>query len=165
MAEEASFDLVALVASAGGLEALTVALRDLPKDLPVAVVVSQHLGGKGSLLVDILRRRIALPVSWAEEGVPLKPGEVVVCPPRRVLEVLPDRTVILPPLSQSHNGRPLDQMLGSVATRHRGPGHRGAAADTSPRRTGTRCRRQPRHAHLSPAAARRALGRHDSDRR
>jgi chemotaxis response regulator CheB len=79
-------------------------------------VVSQHLGGKGSLLVDILRRRIALPVSWAEEGAPLKPGEVVVCPPRRVLEVLPDRTVILPPLSQTHNGRPLDQMLGSVAS-------------------------------------------------
>jgi chemotaxis response regulator CheB len=116
VAEEASFDLIALVASAGGLEALTVALRDLPEDLPVAVVVSQHLGGKGSLLVDILRRRIALPVSWAEEGAPLKPGEVVVCPPRRVLEVLPDRTVILPPLSQTHNGRPLDQMLGSVAS-------------------------------------------------
>jgi two-component system, chemotaxis family, protein-glutamate methylesterase/glutaminase len=35
---------VVLLASAGGLNALSFVLRDLPANLPVAVVVQQHLG-------------------------------------------------------------------------------------------------------------------------
>jgi len=42
---------VAKVTSAGGLSALTTVLRELPLDLPVAVVVQQHLGGRSGLAV------------------------------------------------------------------------------------------------------------------
>ena len=83
-------ELVALVASAGGLEALTAVLRTLPGDFPAAIVVAQHLGGQGSRLVEILGRRLALEVVWACDGAAVAPGVVTVCPPRSRLEVLPD---------------------------------------------------------------------------
>src|SRR3712207_5935861 len=84
--------VVALVTSAGGLEALTRVLQGLPADFRAAVVVAQHLGGRGSRLVEILGRRSPLPVEWGRDGMPIEPGRVTVCPPRSLLEVLPDRT-------------------------------------------------------------------------
>lgn len=52
--------LVALVTSAGGLEALSTVLRQLPADFPAAIALVQHLGGSGSTLVDMLMRRTSL---------------------------------------------------------------------------------------------------------
>src|SRR3712207_6520340 len=75
-------DVVALVTSAGGLEALSAVLRGLPEDFPAAVVVGQHLSGQGSTLVEILGRRTRLPVEWARDGSALRAGHVTVCPPR-----------------------------------------------------------------------------------
>jgi chemotaxis response regulator CheB len=43
-ARRPAIELVVLLASAGGLNALSFVLRDLPANLPVAVVVQQHLG-------------------------------------------------------------------------------------------------------------------------
>ena len=107
-------DVVALVTSAGGLEALSAVLRVLPRDLPAAVVITQHLGGQGSALVAILGRRTALPVGWAHEGGRIEPGTVTVCPPRSVLEVLPDRTCAVRPGESVLADRPLDALLTSV---------------------------------------------------
>ncbi|BCJ40971.1 hypothetical protein GCM10010168_47300 [Actinoplanes ianthinogenes] len=107
-------EVVALVASAGGLEALSGVLRVLPGDFPAAVVVAQHLGGLGSVLVDILTRRITLPVGWAREGGRIEPGTVTVCPPRSVLEVLPDGTCALRPAENVQTDRPLDALLTSI---------------------------------------------------
>ena len=42
----APFDVVALVASAGGIDALSAVLRDLPPDCTAAVLVALHLGGQ-----------------------------------------------------------------------------------------------------------------------
>ena len=72
----AAFDVVVLVASAGGLEAVTRILSDLPREFPAAVVVMQHLAGHGSALEGILRRRTKLPVHWIHEGAALEPGRV-----------------------------------------------------------------------------------------
>lgn len=107
--------VVALVASAGGLGALSSVLTGLAGDLPVAVVVAQHLGGHGRMLVDILRRRVPLSFDWAAEGAPLVPGKVVVCPPRTVLEVLPDGTLALTPAAGPGAGGVLDGLLASLA--------------------------------------------------
>ena len=59
----ARFDVVALVTSAGGLEAPSTVLRALPSDLPAAVLVAQHLSEQRSSLAGILRRRITLPMT------------------------------------------------------------------------------------------------------
>jgi chemotaxis response regulator CheB len=59
----APFDVVALVTSADGLSALNQVLLPLPDDFNAAVVIVQQLGGPGSSLVEILRRRSPLPVT------------------------------------------------------------------------------------------------------
>ncbi|MEW9552516.1 chemotaxis protein CheB [Nonomuraea sp. NPDC050783] len=109
-------EVVALVASAGGLDALSAVLRELPADLPAAVVVQQHLGGRGSVLPQILRRLTGHQAEWAADGAALVPGRVSVCPPRRQLEVLPDGTCSLSPLAPlEQRPRPHDVLLTSLA--------------------------------------------------
>ena len=108
-------EVVGLVASAGGLEAVSAVLRALPTDLSAALVVAQHLGGRGSRLVEILRRRVNLSVEWAADGASVRPGVVTVCPPRTLIEVLPDGTCALTPVDGSSVDRPLDALLSSLA--------------------------------------------------
>ncbi|MCE0766948.1 response regulator [Pseudonocardia kujensis] len=113
--DRARVEVVALVASAAGLDALSVVLRGLPVDLPVAVVVQQHLGGQASVLPKILERRLGRPVVWAVDGAPVVvPGRVTVTPPRTCMEVLPDGTCGLHPL-ESASERPHDGLLVSLA--------------------------------------------------
>ncbi|HEY0936569.1 MAG TPA: chemotaxis protein CheB, partial [Trebonia sp.] len=109
------FDVVALVTSAGGLAALSQVLLRLPGDFAAAVVVVQHLGGPGSNLVEILRRRSPLPVEWIADHDVLKPGQVHICPPRRLLEVLPDGECLLRPMEADDRLRPIDFFLISLA--------------------------------------------------
>ncbi|GAA4608833.1 signal transduction histidine kinase/chemotaxis response regulator CheB [Actinoplanes octamycinicus] len=108
-------DVVALIASAGGLGAITAVLKRLPPGFPAAVLVAQHLGGQGSALVDIMQRRIGLPVSWAQDGATLKGGRVTVAPPQTAVEVLPDSTLSVSPAPNSAASGPLDTLLISLA--------------------------------------------------
>jgi PAS domain S-box-containing protein len=111
----APFDVLAIVTSAGGLDAMSAVLADLPLDLPAAVVVGQHLGVE-SALVDILTRRIQLPVDWVRDGERLQPGRVHVCPPHMRLEILPDRSCALTRFQHELLAeKPLDGLLGSLA--------------------------------------------------
>ncbi|MEM6108402.1 chemotaxis protein CheB [Mycobacterium sp. 050272] len=79
--------VVVLVASAGGLDALTTVLHDLPADFGAAIVVQQHLGGQSSVLPTILHRSTDHRVSWARDGQLVQPGEVIVCPPDTHIEL------------------------------------------------------------------------------
>jgi chemotaxis response regulator CheB len=109
------FDVVALVASAGGLSALNQVLLPLPADFGAAVVIVQHLGGSGSSLAQILRRRSPLPVEWIAHHDTLKPARVYVCPPRQLLDVMPDGECSLGPMEPDHRFRPIDFFLTSLA--------------------------------------------------
>lgn len=74
--------IVALVCSAGGLQALISVLRPLPAGFPAAVIVLQHQSpDRPSYLADILARNCALPVSAARDGAALRAGTVAVIPP------------------------------------------------------------------------------------
>jgi two-component system chemotaxis response regulator CheB len=82
------FPVIALVTSAGGLDALAQVLAPLPADLPAAVLIAQHLSPEHpSMLVDILNRRTALNVRAAANGDELRPGTVLIAPPARHLLV------------------------------------------------------------------------------
>ena len=109
------FDIVALVASAGGLEALSTVLRPLPADFPAAIIIVQHLPASSSQLVDILERRSALPVQWAEHDALIEPSKVTVCPPRQILVLHPDRTGALEPNEGGILEYPIDAFLRSLA--------------------------------------------------
>src|SRR5947207_10623890 len=106
------FDVVALAASAGGLNALTHVLATLPGDFPAALVVVQHLDPRHrSLMADILSRRTALPVKEAAEGDELRAGRAYVAPPNRHLLVNPDRTLSLTQTQLVHFVRPSADLL------------------------------------------------------
>jgi two-component system chemotaxis response regulator CheB len=75
------FPVVALVCSAGGLDALIRVLEPLPADLPAAVIVLQHMSpDHRSELAAVLDRRTALPVAAATDGALLTAGRVLVAP-------------------------------------------------------------------------------------
>ncbi len=107
-------ELVALLASAGGLDAVSTVLRDLPTGLPAAIVVQQHLGDHDSALPAILRRQTARQVSWAHDGQALVPGEVVVCPPGMHLELTADHRCRLRDMKEPGERR-FDVLLASIA--------------------------------------------------
>jgi two-component system chemotaxis response regulator CheB len=116
-------EVVALLASAGGLDALSIVLGDLPMDFPAAVVVQQHLGGNTSVLPTILGRRTRLRVGWARDGQMLTPGHVSVCPPGVNMELMPDGSCRLRRVEVPGERR-CDVLLASIASSY---GARGLA--------------------------------------
>lgn len=106
------FDVVLIAASAGGLSALSRVLGDLPADLPVPVVIVQHLDPRHrSLMADILRNRTPLHVVQAEEGAKLEPATAYVAPPDQHLLVTPDGTLTLSHSELVHFVRPSADLL------------------------------------------------------
>lgn len=88
--------VVALVSSAGGLEALSRVLAPLPVDFPASVIALQHLmPDHPSQLADILRERCAMDVVVAEHGMALTPACVHVAPPGKHILLRQDDTLAL----------------------------------------------------------------------
>src|SRR5262249_6290560 len=83
------FDVVALVGSAGSYGAICTILEHLPARFPLGLVIVQHLGPQSTRTVAHLDAWLPFPVRWAEDGAPVAPGQVLVCPPRTFLELLP----------------------------------------------------------------------------
>lgn len=109
--------MVALVASAGGLAALSTVLAALPAAFPAAVLVLQHLeAGRQSVLSQILRARTALEVCEAADGEPLRAGTAYVAPSGRHLRVSPARRLQLTDTEKVEHSRPsADVLLRSLA--------------------------------------------------
>jgi two-component system chemotaxis response regulator CheB len=77
-------DIVVVGASAGGVEALSRLVRDLPADFPAAVFVVLHVPASGtSVLPTILDRTGPLPAAHAVEGEQIRAGSIYVAPPDR----------------------------------------------------------------------------------
>ncbi|EOD58711.1 chemotaxis protein CheB [Amycolatopsis vancoresmycina] len=109
--------VVALVASAGGLDALARVLGPLPADLPAAVLVAQHLDPfRASHLTSILAERTALRVAEARDGDALAPGVVLVVPAGRHLLLTPEQSVVLVDSGPLPPARPsADLLLATLA--------------------------------------------------
>lgn len=108
--------LVAVAASAGGVEALKRLVAAFPTDLPATFLVALHLPeASRSLLAQILARHSPLTVRVAEHGMPLVAGEVLAAPPDHHLLVRSGRVVLgRGPRENGH--RPShDAMLRAVA--------------------------------------------------
>ena len=84
----ASFPVVAIGASAGGLDAYTEFFKALPRDLGMAFVVVQHLDpSHQSLLAGIISKATTMPVEEVKSGVRIKPNCVYVNPPGAVMAI------------------------------------------------------------------------------
>ncbi|HQY10030.1 MAG TPA: chemotaxis protein CheB, partial [Burkholderiaceae bacterium] len=79
--------IVAIGASAGGLEALSQLIAHLPADLNVPFVVLQHLSPTyRSMLAQLLGRETKMRVLEIEDGVVPEPNCIYTTPPNRNLE-------------------------------------------------------------------------------
>jgi Chemotaxis response regulator containing a CheY-like receiver domain and a methylesterase domain len=79
-------DIVVVGSSMGGVEALSSLARQLPEDLPAAVLVVQHTSPESpGLLGEILSRQGPLPAVIAEDGMEIERGRIYVAPPNRHL--------------------------------------------------------------------------------
>jgi two-component system chemotaxis response regulator CheB len=116
-----TFEIVALAASAGGLQALSEVLSGLPADFPIPIAVVQHLDPRHrSLMAEILGKRTKLQVRQAENGDTLEPGTVYIAPPDHHLLVNRDGTLSLSHSEMVHFVRPsADLLFESVAASHK----------------------------------------------
>lgn len=92
--------LIAIGASAGGLQSLLAVLGALPPELPCAIVVATHLGeSHHTVLSHLLARRCAMPVVTASD-CPLLSSTIYVAPPSVHLRVTRKRLELLhaPPI-------------------------------------------------------------------
>jgi hypothetical protein len=90
------FPIVAVGASAGGLDALEQFLGHVPVGSGMAFVVIQHFdpNHKG-MMPELLQRATAMPVAQAKNRMKVKPGCVYVIPPNHDLSILHDTLDLL----------------------------------------------------------------------
>src|SRR6202162_5161286 len=93
------FPVVCVGGSAGGLDAYTRLLRNLPADMGGAIVIVNHLRTVSTRLHEILPRSTAMPVKLITEGLVLQPNHVFIIPAQRDLHVL-DGEFRLKPISK-----------------------------------------------------------------
>lgn len=109
-------DILAIGASAGGVEALLRLAAGFSPDLPATVLVTLHLSSQfRSSLDELLTRAGPLPARFAQDGEPLRKGLVYIAPPDRHLLTDGDR-IALGVGPRENNSRPaIDPMLRSAA--------------------------------------------------
>lgn len=108
--------VIAIGASAGGLEACRALLKGVPGDMQAAFILILHLDPThNSMMADLLKAHTRLDVVQATEGVTLKAGCLHVIPPGVFLTVK-NRTLHL---SEPEGGKavrlPFDVLLRSLA--------------------------------------------------
>ena len=108
--------VVGIGSSAGGLESLQVVVRGLPKGLPVAYIVAQHVAPQHrSLMAELLDRESELEVLPAEDGRLLEPGRIYVTPPNADIAVRGGHMQLHQPLP-GHGPKPsIDGLFLSLA--------------------------------------------------
>ena len=52
-----------------------------PADFPAAILVVTHVGARKSLLPELLAKTSALPVRYAQDREPIRPGRILLAPP------------------------------------------------------------------------------------
>jgi two-component system chemotaxis response regulator CheB len=109
-------DILAIGASAGGVEALMTLARGFQKDLPASVLMTLHLSSEfRSSLDELLNMAGPLPAHFATHGESLHKGQIYIAPPNSHLLVDGDRAH-LGRGPRENNSRPaIDPMLRSAA--------------------------------------------------
>lgn len=109
-------NVVAVGASAGGVEALANFAAGLPPDLPFAILVVLHMPSSApSVLARILDRNGPLPAAHAVHGEPLQPGTIRVAVPNRHLLVEGDRIALSEGPTENGHRPAINALFRSVA--------------------------------------------------
>ena len=111
-----AFPIVAIGASAGGLEACTKLFDAAPSDANLAFIVVQHLDPTHeSLLVDLLSHHTRFKVRHAGDDMQIEPSQVYVIPPGVYLSVEKGALRLSEPQAPHGARLPFDFLLNSLA--------------------------------------------------
>ena len=107
--------VVGVGASAGGLEALSELVAELPQASGMAFLIATHLDPqRDSLLVPLLQKKTALTVVEAA-GQRLAPDHIYVIPPDSVMRLAEDRIVLTPRQHKAGANLPINALFQSLA--------------------------------------------------
>lgn len=114
--ERATFPVIAIGASAGGLEALEQFFASAGIVSGAAYVVIQHLDPdhKG-MMPELLQRFTPLAVVQAENQMKVRPGHIYVIPPNSDLSILHDRLYLMEPAERRGLRLPIDFFFRALA--------------------------------------------------
>ncbi|MFI6874692.1 chemotaxis protein CheB [Streptomyces sp. NPDC050400] len=114
---------VLVASSAGGIQGLRTLLGGLRGDLPVPVLVAQHLNRtRETRIVHILQRATSLTVKLAQDSESPQAGTVYVAPPDQHLCVRDDGTLFLTREDRVNYARPAADPLFESAAKAYGSG-------------------------------------------
>jgi len=110
------FPVVGIGASAGGLEAVTHLLENLPVNTGMAFVVVQHLDPTHeSALAQLLSRATKMPVVEAKHNQRLEPDCIHVLPPGKIMALDKKQLKLYPRVDGKHDRMPVDYFFQSLA--------------------------------------------------
>jgi two-component system CheB/CheR fusion protein len=114
--EKSSIPVVAIGASAGGLEAIQQFFDHMPDDSGVAFVVVTHLDpSHTSLMPELMQKHTRMKVDQVKDGMEVEPDHVYVIPPDRDMGIMND-VLVLSKLGISGGPRaPVNYFLRSLA--------------------------------------------------
>jgi two-component system, chemotaxis family, protein-glutamate methylesterase/glutaminase len=108
--------VVAIGASAGGVEALSRLAAGLSADVPYAYLMVLHVpAGAPSILARIIDRNGPLPAATAPDGATLRPGHIYVGSPDHHLLVADDRVVLSQGPTENGHRPAINALFRSVA--------------------------------------------------
>jgi two-component system, chemotaxis family, CheB/CheR fusion protein len=113
---ENDFPIVGIGASAGGYEAFTTFLANIPKDTGMGFVFVQHQDPTHkSNLSDLLRKSSPMPLHLVEDRMPVRPDHVYVIPPNKDLVITNNILRLTPRDMERGLHLPVDSFFRSLA--------------------------------------------------
>lgn len=114
------FPIVAIGASAGGLEAVSEFLKHLAPDTGMAFIFVQHLSpDHKSMLTPLLAKITAMKVGEVENKVQIKPDTFYIIPPDKEISVEEDHIILSPRPESPKFNFPIDILFTSLSKTHR----------------------------------------------
>ncbi|MBC8017339.1 MAG: chemotaxis protein CheB, partial [Verrucomicrobia bacterium] len=114
--ESLPFPIVGIGASAGGLEALELFLRQVPKNSGLAFVIVQHLDPTHiGIMPELLQRTTTMEVFQVKDRMRVKPDCVYVIPPNKDMSILHGVLHLFEPMAPRGLRLPIDFFLRSLA--------------------------------------------------
>ncbi len=111
-----AFPIVGIGASAGGLEALELFMKNVPVKCGMAFVIVQHLDPtRKGLMAELLQRCTPMKVTQVKDRTPVRPDCVYVIPPNKDMSILHGALHLFDPAEARGLRLPIDYFLRSLA--------------------------------------------------
>ena len=115
-AEGQLFPIVALGASAGGLDAFTSFLRALPTNTGMGFILIQHMDPTHeSVLASLLQRSTRMPISEVTDNTVVEPNHVYIAPPNSLMTITGGVVSLTGRGLRSYKDYPIDRFFVSLA--------------------------------------------------